>query len=474
MLISKTVQDFLTSRRIPFRKLLRGSATDGITIPDHERVRAVLLCDGTQPLLAVFPANNGLDFEALVEFTKRPLKVATAREFDSRLHGLSNLHLPPLGDMFGINMVLDESLRTLPWLRIAGGEDGVSYLLSNNAFWRLVERANVHSFSRPAALENQPLSPSVTHSSVYQLLGQVALGGANVGYAFKDNDIIERLKEAKLPPIPAVAQRIIALKAADDFELIDLVRAIESDPATSAHILRLARSAYYSYAGRIGSIRDAIFHVLGADVALHAALGIAVGHVFTGPMEGPLGLPSHWRHAVRAATTAQVLASATSVQPRIQHGTAYLVGLLHDAGFLLMAQSAPGEYKLLNKMMQAKSSLTTADAEQRVFGVSHAELGRRLFTEWNMPEELIVATAYHHDPEYNGPHCAYAHLIWLTDRLLRTQEKTHDNADDGSWGDIPPSLLESLGLETYVLDDCLALLNDKGEILDGFAVHLAA
>lgn len=473
MLISKTVQDFLSSRRIPFRRLLQNNAVDGIAVPPYERVRVVLLCDSSGPILAAFPSNNGLDFETLVSITGRPLKVASAREFGSRLHGFSNLHLPPLGDLFGIDMILDESLLAEPWLQIAGGEDGVTYLLSNASFRRLVERANVHLISRRVQPFDVSKQDSISNSSVYQLLGKVAMGGTEAVSPTSDAEMVRRLKTVKLPPMPASAQRLAALKAADDFELPELVHAIELDPAISANILRFARSAFFAYNGRITSIKDAIFHVLGVDLALNAAFGIAVGGGFKGPLDGPLGLRAHWRHAVRAGALAQTLAAASNTEPRIGLGSAYLAGLLHDTGFLLMAQLAPGEYKLLNKMMASKPSLTTIDAEQRVFGVSHTWLAERLFKDWNLPEELIVAAAYHHDPAYAGSQCAYSRLIWLTARLLRPKGMVN-RAGVANWDDLPQELMDQLGLEPEVLDDCLAMLSDKSEDLDSFASYIAA
>jgi len=469
MLISKAVQAFLTNGQIAYRKLLNDVAIDGGPVPAYERVRVLLLCDHKGPLMAAFPVTSGLDFEALVVATGRQLKVATAREFGARLQGLSNLQLPPFGDMLGIDMLVDEALLFKPWLRVAGGEEGVSYLFSRVAFARLVERARFMRFSRPVQSFESERREMAIDASVYQLLGKVAAGGVEPGGASLSSVLAERLKTAKLPTMPETGQRLAIMKATGDVELLELVHTIEMDPVVSAHVMKFACSAFFSYPGRIASIRDAIFNVLGVDIALNLALGIAVGRTFKGPLDGPLGLHAHWRHAVRVAALTQSLAAASQVVPRVQLGTAYLAGLLHNIGFLLMAQLAPGEYKLLNKMLAAQASLSMADAEQRVFGVAHTVLAQRLFTEWNLPAELVAAAAYHHDASYTGKHSAYSRLVLIADHLLLTEAVAK-----GERPDIPAGLLGELGLELENLEASMSVLVDQQKPLEDFAAELAA
>jgi len=469
MLISKAVQAFLTNGQIAYRKLLSDVAIDGGPVPAHERVRVLLLCDHNGPLMAVFPVNSGLDFEALVIATGRQLKVATAREFGARLQGLSNLQLPPFGDMLGIDMIVDEALLFKPWLRVAGGEEGVSYLFIRAAFVRLVENARFLRFSRPVQSFESERREMAVDASVYQLLGKVAAEGGEQGGASLGSILAERLKTAKLPAMPETGQRLAIMKAAGDVELLEVVHAIEMDPVVSAHVMKFACSAFFSYQGRIASIRDAVFNVLGVDIALNLALGIAVGRTFKGPLDGPLGLHAHWRHAVRVAALTQALAAASQVEPRIQLGTAYLAGLVHNIGFLLMAQLAPGEYKLLNKMLSAEASLSMADAEQRVFGIAHTVLAQRLFTEWNLPAELVAAAAYHHDASYVGRYSAYSRLVLIADRLLQNEA-----AGEAERPEIPDALLRALGLEWENLQASMAALVDQRETLEELAAQFAA
>lgn len=99
---------------------------------------------------------------------------------------------------------------------------------------------------------------------------------------------IEALEQ--LPAMPGVARQIIQLRATPNAGVDALSKIVENDPSLAAQVLRYARSPLYAYRGKIDSVHTAIARVLGYDMVLNLALGIATAKPFKVPRKGPLGL----------------------------------------------------------------------------------------------------------------------------------------------------------------------------------------
>lgn len=52
---------------------------------------------------------------------------------------------------------------------------------------------------------------------------------------------------------------------------------VETDPALAAQVVSWAASPYYASPGKIRSVEDAIVRVLGFDLVINLALGLALG-----------------------------------------------------------------------------------------------------------------------------------------------------------------------------------------------------
>lgn len=283
-------------------------------------------------------------------------------------------------------------------------------------------------------------------------------------------DIRRRIEQIyELPPMPAVARRVLQLRNNPDASIAELAAIIELDPSLAAQVMRYAVSPFYAYRGKVGSIRDAITRVLGFDMVMNMALGLATGKSFRNPCDGPLGLHAFWQHAVYSATLVQALAKRMLPNARPQPGMAYLAGLLHNFGFLLLGHLFPPEFKLLNKLVTAHPESSVTELEKNVLGMGqaqgllelgHAQIGAWLMQFWQMPDEVIVTLREHHNMHYEGEHAQFPHLVIVADHLL----KRHDIGDAPD-AFLPPisldrlRLSEDIVLETaeQVLADCTAL-----------------
>ncbi|GAB6043619.1 HDOD domain-containing protein [Endothiovibrio diazotrophicus] len=250
---------------------------------------------------------------------------------------------------------------------------------------------------------------------------------------------IEAITE--LPAMPEMARRLLVLRSNPYSDVDDLAKVVELDPSLSAQIIRYARSPFFSYRGKVVSVQSAISRVLGYEPVMNIALGIASASPFRIPLAGPLGLRHYWRDAIYCAALCQALINALPYQQRPKPGLAYLGGLLHNFGVVLLGHLFPEEFERLNLRLEAEPETPIAEHERSMLDAGHAELGEWLMAAWRMPAELVTAVAEHHNPDYDGVHSAYPNLVLVANRLLRAHRVGEGESDE-----LPASLMERLSL----------------------------
>ncbi|MBI5450208.1 MAG: HDOD domain-containing protein [Gammaproteobacteria bacterium] len=281
-------------------------------------------------------------------------------------------------------------------------------------------------------------------------------------------DIKPRLKEIKtLPPMPAMAQRIIRLSSDVNANIKDLAAIVELDPSLSAQIMRYASSPLFAYRGKIDSVQTAISRVLGFNMVMNLALGMTTAKPFRIPKNLPLGLDNFWRHAVYSAALTQALSNALDSSIRPEAGLAYLAGLLHNFGHLVFGHLFRNEFILLNKFLLQHEGRPIAEVEHEVLGIDHAQIGAWLLKSWRLPEEVVVATREHHNEYYHGPSSVMVSLVRVSDFVLKKQ-----GIGDGS-DVMPVTAVHELGLGEYQINAITSQLFGSGqESLDNMVRQL--
>jgi HD-like signal output (HDOD) protein len=193
----------------------------------------------------------------------------------------------------------------------------------------------------------------------------------------------------RLPVLPAVFQRTLGLFAkGDDVSVAELAGIVEQDVAIVGHLLSIANSALYSRAGSACSVRQAIAR-LGIHKTRNALLGLSVSRPFRS-----VRLPKSWSsarfnsHSLAAAIMGDLLVQKV---PAENPEWAFLTGLLHDIGLLLIATGLP-EQALV--MADAGSDHQLVEWERDILGFTHYEIGADLLTRWNCPPIVREASAF--------------------------------------------------------------------------------
>ncbi|MBN1916603.1 MAG: HDOD domain-containing protein [Verrucomicrobia bacterium] len=219
----------------------------------------------------------------------------------------------------------------------------------------------------------------------------------------------------QVPVMAPVHARLVRMIQASDVSAKELSEAISGDPSLTAHVLRLVNSAVYGFPRQVGTVSQAVL-LLGFDAIAQQVLGHA-RRALMEPAEraGPLDFRAFWQHSVAVAAGARILAR------RVAHRNEealFVAGLLHDIGRVLLAQYMPDA---LERAMERawRLRLSLYDAERQTIGFTHCRLGERMAMRWDLPDLVVDAVAFHHEPDVTERHSLETRIIEAADILAK-------------------------------------------------------
>lgn len=424
-------------------------------IPEAQKIRTVILGDMSGTLMIAVSVNRLFDYSVLCRDLNRELELVSAQQRKTIFRGSDPEAIPPLPECFRLSGILDKSILQHSAVYFEAGIKNIWVKVSQSDFEKMHEHSWQGDFSEAVEVVK------TSHSSVNSL--------AEVIRKFTPRRIRDRIQETfELPAIPPMAEAILRLRVDPNADSKALAKVIENDPSLASQLISWAKSPYYGTQGKVTSVEDAIIKVLGFDLVMNLALGIAIGRAMVIPVAGPLGLRSYWQHSVYTAALVEALVNQIPVSVRPIRGLAYLSGLLHNFGYLLLGQIFLPQFQLLSKYVILNPGIEIRKIEQHVLEVGHEQIGSWLMQAWNMPEELITAVRLHHDEEYTGPYAVYSTLVLVANRMLWTL-----GIGDAGSSDIPARALEILSLRPDNLDKAMEAVTTKIAELDSLAKELS-
>ena len=282
--------------------------------------------------------------------------------------------------------------------------------------------------------------------------------------------IKQRLEETlEFPPLPETAQRIIKLRVDPNADIKDLADIVETDPALAAQVVSWAASPYYAAPGEIKSVHDAIVRVLGFDLVLNLSLGLALGKTLNMPKDQAKGFTPYWQQAVYAATAVEALVGVIPAKERPTMGMAYLSGLLHNFGYLILAEVFPPHFSNICRYQEANPFSSHCHIDRHLLGVTREQMGAWLMRLWNMPEEVCTALRFQNEGGFDGDDSAYSNLLFIAMRLLRQQ-----GIGDAPLTPIADSVFERLHLDRDKATAAIETMMESSKELNLMASNMAA
>ncbi len=285
-----------------------------------------------------------------------------------------------------------------------------------------------------------------------------------------------------LPTLSPVALQVLTLGAADEVEIDEVVRLLESDPALTATILGLCRRADKGLGDRIDTVKRAVV-MLGMDAVRSAVLSVHVYELLReegehndregktpDPTEGEprfdrVGL---WKHSVAVACASEAIAKANP-HLGVSQDEAFVAGLLHDLGKLALELVLPRAMGRVAELAERRAS-DAAPIERTIVGLDHHTAGRRVAARWRLPAALQDVMWLHSQPYRSLPDLPHKPLIGLVTLAKAFCRRQHIGWS-GDFGEPMPtaSICSDLGVNPLTLEpilpDLIAEVVDRCKLL---------
>lgn len=210
------------------------------------------------------------------------------------------------------------------------------------------------------------------------------------------------------PTLPYIAHEILTILNDSASDIDDIAAMICKEPSLTARIVATANSAFYSGQRPIYSIDDAIVR-LGLNRVKVLASSILLADSFDASRCPLFKLGDYWYIAVQVSFCASKIVKILGAPD--QADSAYLAGLLHNIGMLLLVHIFPEEMTNVFKAQENDIETNISEYELSILGCNHHQSGRMLLSEWQLPEESIAVAEYYGDINYSGEYEDLVKLI---------------------------------------------------------------
>ncbi len=265
-------------------------------------------------------------------------------------------------------------------------------------------------------------------------------------------DLVENASE--LISLPEVSLRVNEMANDPDSTAEAMGKIIAQDPALVARMLKIANSAYYGLATEVDTITRAIA-ILGTNRIRDLVLSTAASKAFDGIPNDLISMQDFWHHSLYCGLLAQILAKKSN---KAKAESIFIAGLLHDIGQLVMFNQLPEKsHEAILLLMEGSEDLETYEAERRVFGFDHMQVGAELIKSWNLAPVLRECIEFHHEPQNAKDYPFEVALINIANAVAVMADFNSVSEDDEipmihplSWeltgltkDDLPPAIKEA-------------------------------
>ncbi len=240
-----------------------------------------------------------------------------------------------------------------------------------------------------------------------------------------------------VPMLPAMVSRVLGMMDDPNVTAYRLADVVSKDQSLVSSILRIVNSSYYGFHWRISSVSQAVV-LLGFRTIRNLVLATSVINTFGAQSQhSAFDRRLHWKHSIACATGAALLARTWRC---CDVEDAFLSGLVHDVGRVIMDQLAPEEFAAALRLAR-EENLTLFEAERQIFDITHAEIGRHIALKWSFPEPVANAIAHHHASPGPASWTKLSAVVHTADMMTRSAGLAL-----GAWGPrFEPEALSVLG-----------------------------
>jgi len=242
-------------------------------------------------------------------------------------------------------------------------------------------------------------------AAVHQLLtkpcdGKVlkaVLARAFASQDFLSDDSFKQLAGGirSLPVLPSIYTELMQELKSEDPSLERAGQIVAKDMGLSTKILTLVNSAFFGLGQPVTHPSEAAMF-LGTETLRALVLSLQVFSQFSQVRLKEFAVDNLWKHSWTMGVLAKRLCEFEEAD-RATTDEAFISGLLHDVGKLVLASNHPAQLEENIKQARQKK-LSLWEQEYQVYNASHAELGGYLLSSWGLSTGVVEAVAFHHRP----------------------------------------------------------------------------
>ncbi|WP_292959294.1 HDOD domain-containing protein [Neptuniibacter sp. UBA6509] len=254
-------------------------------------------------------------------------------------------------------------------------------------YWNATHKAKAADIAHriyPSAVKVEEIGDSLEYQiKLLKLLNRTSLQ-AYVG------------KVGCLPSPPKLYTQLTDAVNSEMADLTEISEIVEQDPAVVAQVMKQVNSAFFGFNRTITDLKEAI-SMLGVRNLRSLALSSQLNNQFKSSNDWDrFSFEQLNQRSLLVARLAQALCRRAGAN-KITQDQAFLAGLLHDIGVLIMASHDADQYKkLLNYSVKKQKPIYLV--EKAAFGFFHGEVAGALLALWNLPPQVIEAVMLHHVP----------------------------------------------------------------------------
>ena len=273
------------------------------------------------------------------------------------------------------------------------------------------------------------------------------------------NDFRSQIQDIRtLAPLPTSVKNILEITNDPSSSARNLAEVVKVDQSLTSKILQIVNSAYYGFYREIGNIDHAVV-ILGFNEITNITLAACIIQTYRNGHGEYFDRERFWVHTLGAAYIAR---SLKPYIPELISKDAFVIGLLHDLGKVVLDQ----HYKeIFHRVLKAahEQNRPLHEVSRELLGIDHAEIGGLVADSWNLPIPLVNAIRHHHNPDLANRQDYGIHLAHLANYFAHRQ---HIGASGNPVPDAPhPETLKVFGFDAKDLDSVWNSLNINSQAL---------
>ena len=241
---------------------------------------------------------------------------------------------------------------------------------------------------------------------------------------------------------PDVCMRLFELIHLPTTGAAEIAQVVSVDPNLTARLLRIANSSFYNFSRKIDTVSRAVT-VIGTTELYQLVLSISAVKTFANIPNELVDMETFWRHSVYTGLLARTLAIRANV---LHPERLFVAGLMHDLGSLVLYHQRPDSMRDILLVADGDEEVLFQSELERL-GFSHAGVAGYMMEQWQLPEALVDAIKWHHQPEMAREARVEAHLLYLANHLVNESEQGNFMGSPRADIQLQQALLDVVGLK---------------------------